>query len=61
MERAKLKLTQTEVAGLIGVSQTTIANYEKGLSSAGFAEAYAFSDLLGITLDELCGCVKAEA
>ena len=58
--RAERRLTQAEVADLIGCSQGTIVNYEDGKRSMSIGYAMLLADLYGVTLDDLVGRKKEE-
>ena len=53
--RLSKKLTQEEVAERLGVSVTTVSNWETGLNSPSLPEAAAMADMLGISIDRLAG------
>lgn len=53
--RAKKRMTQEEVAKVIGVSTATVQNYENGAGSVSYETAWALADLFGVALCELGG------
>lgn len=53
--RKKDKYTQKEFAELLGVGQTTIANYEKGLRVPDAEKLNKIADIFHVTLDYLLG------
>lgn len=53
--RAKNRMSQSEVAAAVGVSETTIVNYENGKGRLGFETAWALADLFGVALCDLGG------
>lgn len=56
--RARVRMTQEDVAKAIGCSEATIQNYEAGTVGISYENAWALCDLFGISLDEL-GCRTA--
>lgn len=53
--RAKHRMTQEEVAKVVGVSVNTIANYENGEGGMGYETAWKLADLYGVSIGELGG------
>ena len=51
--RIEKKLTQEQVAELLGVSRQTISNWENGKSYPDIISVIALSDLYSVSLDEL--------
>lgn len=49
--RVNAKLTQKELAEVLGVSNTTIVNWEKGNSEPDLTQLRKISELSGIPLD----------
>lgn len=49
--RVNAKLTQKELAKILGVSNTTIVNWEKGKSEPNLAQLRKISEISGIPLD----------
>jgi len=50
--REEKGMSQTELASLVGLKQTTISQYEKGSRKPDLARAKKLSDALGISLDD---------
>ena len=48
-------LTQTEVAKIIGTSQSYYASYERGERPISFERAVILADFYGVSLDYLAG------
>lgn len=46
--REKLKLTQTQVANLVGIGTSTYNNYELGLKSPSLINSLLVADALGV-------------
>lgn len=53
--RAKKRMTQAEVAEVIGVNVNTIGNYENGDSSMSYEAAWKLADLYDVPLCALGG------
>jgi methanogenic corrinoid protein MtbC1 len=53
--RKKLGYTQKELATLLGVGQTTVANYEQGIRVPDTEKLNKLADLFDVTLDYLLG------
>ena len=51
--RKELKLSQEYVAGVLGIHRTTITAIETGVRKVTAEELKAFSELYGVTTDEL--------
>lgn len=51
--RATVKLSQDEVAEIVGVSRQTISNWENGKSYPDIGSVVALSDVYSVTLDSL--------
>lgn len=51
--RARLRLSQEQVAEAVGVSPQTIVNYENGKGGMSYETAWALADLYGVPLDAL--------
>jgi transcriptional regulator with XRE-family HTH domain len=56
--RKSKKLSQTELAGLLGLSQRTISHYEQGGAEPSLECLVEIAKLLGVTTDELLGYTK---
>ena len=52
--RAKLGLTQQQLADLVHVSSPTIISIEKGQYSPSLMLAYRMARVFGVTVEELC-------
>ena len=52
--RAKLGLTQQQLADLVHVSSRTIISIEKGQYSPSLMLAYRMAQVFGVTVEELC-------
>ena len=52
--RAKLGLTQQQLADLVHVSSRTIISIEKGQYSPSLLLAYRMARVFGVTVEELC-------
>lgn len=53
--RKRMKLTQEELAGRIGVIRATYWAYEKGSIMPPYDKLEQLADIFGITIDELMG------
>ena len=53
--RLSKKLTQEEVAEKLGVSVTTVSNWETGINNPSLPKAAAMADMLGVSIDRLAG------
>lgn len=56
--RIKNKLSQENVASILGVTQACIARYEKGLICISLSNLYKFSKEFKLTVNTLCGKTK---
>ena len=52
--RTNVGLTQTQVAKELGVSISTVRNWETGITTPNVAHAYALCELYGVPID----CLK---
>lgn len=59
--RENRDVTQAEVAAAIGVSEATVANYEKGDGCVSYETAWALADLYGVPLCDLGGREERKA
>jgi transcriptional regulator with XRE-family HTH domain len=50
--REEKGMSQTELANIVGLKQTTISQYENGSRSPKMSVAKKLSDALGISLDD---------
>lgn len=55
MERARVKLTQAQVASETGLTAAAICTYENGERMPTLQSLSALADLYGVTLDYLVG------
>ena len=55
MLRKQSKLTQKELADMLGYGYTAVSNYESGRNEPSIKDLIKISDIFGITLDELIG------
>ena len=53
--RIKNKLSQENIASLLGVTQACITRYEKGIICISLPNLYIFSKEFNITINTLCG------
>lgn len=53
--RKERKLTQTDVAKMLGVTQTNVYKYEKGLTDPPFKTVLWYADYFGVSTDYLFG------
>lgn len=53
--RRDLRLTQTELAAELGVSQAAVSDWERGACNPSFAQAWRLAEFLGLTLDQMAG------
>lgn len=49
--RVNAKLTQKELANILGVSNSTVVNWEKGVTEPSINQLRKISDLSGIPMD----------
>ena len=54
-ERKKKKLTQSELAEKAKISAQTVSYYEKGTKRPTLENAIAIADVLGVSIEYLCG------
>ena len=55
MERARVKLTQAQVAAKTGLTAAAICNYENGDRIPTLQSLYAIASFYGVSLDYLMG------
>ena len=55
MERARLRLTQKEVADGAGITTAMLCHYEQGTSTPSLKTVERLADYFGVTLDQLMG------
>lgn len=58
--RLEKRLSQSELAAMIGVSQANIARWERGVQDASAASIYELARQLGISADYLLGLKNEE-
>ncbi len=54
-ERVRLRMTQTELASKLGVSNKTISSWERDIAKCPYRNVLAMSTLFGCTTDYLLG------
>ena len=59
-KREHRTVSQKEVAEAIGVSQASIANWERGLNGMGLDDAWKLADYYGVSIGELVGRTECE-
>ncbi|MGB9860066.1 MAG: helix-turn-helix transcriptional regulator [Moorellaceae bacterium] len=59
--REKRGLRQEDVAKMVGVERTTVANWERGAKQPSLETLVKLSQLFGVSLDELVGVAKTTA
>lgn len=55
MERARVKLTQAQVAAKTGLTASAICNYENGDRTPTLQSLYTLASFYGVSLDYLMG------
>jgi transcriptional regulator with XRE-family HTH domain len=53
--RLERKMSQSQLASLIGVSQQCVSEWESGNNEPSLSSLWKLSDVLEITIDELVG------
>ena len=53
--RARLRMSQMDVASALDINTSTIRNYEAGETCPDYITAWKLADLYGVTLDDLGG------
>lgn len=53
--RQKINISQYELADKIGMSRSTLSNYEKNLAEPSISTLIKLADFFNITIDELVG------
>lgn len=51
--RKNAGLTQEDIAKLLGVSQSAVSQWERGIASPGIARIHALSGILSIPVEQL--------
>ena len=54
-KRKEKKLSQQDLASLIGVNQTAVSQWERGVSMPSLDKAEMIAQALGCTIDDLFG------
>jgi len=57
--RQKMGLRQDDVARIVGVERSTVANWERGAKQPSLETLVKLSQLFGVSLDELVGVAEA--
>ena len=58
--RKKKKLTQADLAEVIGVSQVTMGRYETGEREMPYETLFQLADFFGVSIDEMLGRVPLD-
>lgn len=58
--RKQRKLTQSDLAEIIGVSQVTMGRYETGEREMPYETLFQLADFFGVTIDEILGRVPMD-
>lgn len=53
--RKEKKLSQRELAKLVGTSQANISRWEMGMTEPSIIECWKLADYFGVSIDFLCG------
>lgn len=56
--RKKNNMTQKELANRLGLSHTSVSFWERGRNLPEIPLLIRMTEIFGITLDELCGCIS---
>jgi len=59
--RKKIGLKQDDLARMIGVERSTVANWERGAKQPSLDTLLRLSEILGVSLDELAGTARNTA
>lgn len=59
-KRKEKKLSQQDLASLIGVNQTAVSQWERGVAMPSLDKAEMIAQALGCTIDDLLGREKEE-
>lgn len=57
--RQKSRLRQEDVATMVGVERSTVANWERGVKQPSLDTLLRLSEIFGVSLDELVGATRA--
>lgn len=49
------KLSQRQLAKIIGTSQANLSRWEQGLNEPSVVECWRLADFFGVSIDYLCG------
>ena len=53
--RKNAKLSQRQLASIIGTSQANLSRWEQGLNEPSVVECWRIADYFGVSIDYLCG------
>ncbi len=53
--RRAAKLSQRQLASIIGTSQANLSRWEQGLNEPSVMECWRLADYFGVSIDYLCG------
>ena len=56
--RTKHKLSQENIANLLGITQACVARYENGLIEISISNLYKFSKYFKVSLSKLCNKIN---
>lgn len=59
--RQRMGLKQDDVARMVGVERSTVANWERGAKQPSLDTLVRLSEILGVSLDELVGTSRTTA
>lgn len=59
--RHRMGLRQSDVARMLGVERSTVANWERGVKQPSLDTLIKLSETFGVSLDELVGITRAAA
>lgn len=59
--RQRDRLRQDDVAKMVGVERSTVANWERGVKQPGLETLLRLSEIFGVSLDELVGAARVAA
>lgn len=51
--RKRLAMSQEDFSKAVGVSQSSVSQWEQGLTHPSFRAVYAIAQLMGVTIEEL--------
>ncbi len=61
VKRKQKKLSQSELAQMIGVNQTAVSQWERGATMPTLDKAAMIANALGCTIDELYGRSESDS